>query len=359
MPLSLVTKILSLGLLIIASNMTLANRVDDKQGLNANEQVSDTADIEIANIETVDIESQPTAPSAPILRPKDFRAIYKAKFSGFSIEASRELHTLPNKQQQLSFRASTWLAKLNETSRFSWGDLGQLIPRRYEYHRSGLGKPRDAVLDFDWARLKVVNNVQAKPWSMTIPELTLDKLSYQLQLRSDLLNGKQSLQYDIADGGRLKTYLFEMVGEEMLQTRLGKLATVKIKKIRSTGKKRTTYIWMAKNWDYLLVKLQQTENNGKTYAIHLLSAEIDGETVLPRLGLQQEFLPTPGFTPRLEPLPEKNLANQILSKSTPSRKTHQQLGFKPAVDGSLQQARMQAPIQDTQISANDLSLALP
>jgi len=350
MPLSLATKILSLSLLIFTSSMTLANRVDDTKALNTNEAISDSADIN-----TVDTEAQPSLPSAPILRPKDFRAIYKAKFSGFSIEASRELHTLPNQQQQLSFRASTWLAKLNETSRFSWGDLGQLIPRRYEYHRSGLGKPRDAVLDFDWARLRVVNNVQAKPWSMTIPELTLDKLSYQLQLRSDLLNGKQSLQYDIADGGRLKTYLFEMVGEEMLQTRLGKLATVKIKKIRSTGKKRTTYIWMAKNWDYLLVKLQQTENNGKTYAIHLLSAEIDGETVLPRLGLQQEFLPTPGFIPQLEPLPKKNHADQILTENTPNGKALQPQSFKTTATGPVKQP----PIQYAQVPPESLSIALP
>lgn len=349
MPLSSVLKTLSLSLLFIASSMSLANAVDDKPALNAETITTPGAP------EATDAQEQPKTPAAPMLRPKDFRAIYKAKFSGFSIEASRELHTLPNQQQQLSFRASTWLAKLNETSQFSWGDVGQLIPRRYEYHRSGLGKPRNAVLDFDWARLKVVNNVQEKPWSMSIPELTLDKLSYQLQLRSDLLNGKQSLQYDIADGGRLKTYLFEMVGEEMLQTRLGKLATVKIKKIRSTGKKRTTYIWMAKNWDYLLVKLQQTENNGKTYAIHLLSAEIDGETVLPRLGLQQEFLPTPNFEPQLETSPENNRANQILSTRSPSNKSRQHRGFKQTVATSL----TQAPIQYAQIPADTLSTALP
>lgn len=224
-------------------------------------------------------------------RPKPFHAVYKAKFSGFTIEASRQLTTPENGSQELVFSASTWLAKLKESSRFNWTADGQLKPERYEYHREGLGRSRDAVLDFDWDKQRVVNNVQDKPWSMGIPNRVLDKLSYQLQLRSDLLNGKQTLRYDIADGGRLKTYLFEMVGEEMLDTRLGKIATVKVKKIRANGKKRVTYIWMAKNWDYLLVKLQQTEQDGKTYAIHLLRAEVDGETVTPRLGLRREFLP--------------------------------------------------------------------
>ncbi|MCV6627352.1 MAG: DUF3108 domain-containing protein [Cellvibrionaceae bacterium] len=224
-------------------------------------------------------------------RPKDFHAVYKAKFSGFTIEASRSLNTLNSGEQELVFSASTWLAKLRESSRFNWGINGHLQPKRYEYHREGLGRSRDAVLDFDWGNMRVTNNVQAKPWSMAIPPLALDKLSYQLQLRSDLLNGKQNLEYDIADGGRLKTYSFEMVGEEILDTRLGKLATIKVKKVRKKGKKRTTYIWMAKNWDYLLVKLQQTEQDGKTYAIHLLRAEVDGKTVTPRLGHGHELLP--------------------------------------------------------------------
>lgn len=223
--------------------------------------------------------------------PKPFHATYKAKFSGFTIEATRELGTHPNGEQELIFSASTWLAKLRESSRFNWSD-GQLVPSQYQYHREGLGRSRDAVLEFDWDKHKVVNNVQDKPWRMDIPDGALDKLSYQLQLRSDLLNGKQTLQYNIADGGRLKTYLFEMVGEELLETRLGKLATVKIKKVRASGKKRVTYIWMAKHWDYLLVKLQQTEQDGKTYAIDLLRAEVDGKTVTPRLGQRRELLPT-------------------------------------------------------------------
>lgn len=269
----------------------LASTVALAQSENATEQP--VAATELPNTEAV-IESTPEAATLATQSsqlPKPFHATYKAKFSGFTIEATRELGTHPNGEHELIFSASTWLAKLRESSRFNWAE-GQLVPNRYQYHREGLGRSRDAVLEFDWAQHKVVNNVQDKPWRMDIPDGALDKLSYQLQLRSDLLNGKRTLKYDIADGGRLKTYLFEMVGEELLDTRLGKLATVKIKKVRATGKKRVTYIWMAKHWDYLLVKLQQTEEDGKTYAIDLLRAEVDGKTVTPRLGQSQELLPT-------------------------------------------------------------------
>lgn len=270
-----------LGSLLVASCMHIGSSLAGPDSEQAATPELDTKNASPANA------------SPPIARttPKPFHATYKAKFSGFTIEATRELGTHPNGEQELIFSASTWLAQLRESSRFNW-EHGQLIPQKYQYHREGLGRSRDAVLKFDWGQHRVTNNVQDKTWRMDVPDGALDKLSYQLQLRSDLLNDKKTLSYDIADGGRLKTYLFEMVGEELLDTRLGKLATVKIKKVRATGKKRVTYIWMAKHWDYLLVKLQQTEEDGKTYAIDLLRAEVDGKTVTPRLGQRRELLPT-------------------------------------------------------------------
>lgn len=214
-------------------------------------------------------------------RPQHFTADYKAQFNEISVTATRSLTTLASGEQLLSFKAETWLATLLESSQFQWSDVDVLVPQKYHYRRSIIGKKREAILNFDWQTHTVVNNVQDKPWSMTIPELAQDKLSYQLQLRSDLLNNKPTFKYDIADGGRLKTYLFEVIGEELLDTPVGKLQTIKIKKIRAKGKQRTTYIWMAKNWDYLLVKLEQTESDGKSYAIHLLNAQVAGQQVKP------------------------------------------------------------------------------
>ena len=112
-------------------------------------------------------------------------------------------------------------------------------------------------------------------------ELALDRLSYQLQLRHTLLNDPESLPslaYKIADRDKIKQYQFEIIGEEKRDTPLGLLNTVKIKVIRS-NKKRTTYIWFAPQWQYLLVHLEQYENNKKEFSIQVASAEINGEKV--------------------------------------------------------------------------------
>ena len=169
-------------------------------------------------------------------KPRDFKATYAAKLSGLSVTAVRELKTLANGQQELIFRANSWLASIKESSQFDWNDNLRLVPNRYEYKRKGLGKDRYALLTFDWDNLRVTNNVQNKPWKMAVPPEALDKLSYQLQLRSDLINQVPVLSYAVADGGRLKTYTFEVMGEEVLDTPIGQLNTIKIKRSRSSGK---------------------------------------------------------------------------------------------------------------------------
>ncbi len=205
--------------------------------------------------------------------PKDFKAIYKASFSGFDIKAVSQLSTLESGQKELRFEAKSWIAGIEEFSRFDWGQEG-LIPARYEYHRTGLGRERHAILTFDWAENNVTNNVQSKPWSMSVPDGSLDKLSAQLQLRLDLINQKALNDYQIADGGKLKTYTFEVLGEEIIETRLGKLNTVKVLRRQKTNSKRSTTLWLARDWDYIMVRLHREEKDGKHYKIDVDSATV-------------------------------------------------------------------------------------
>lgn len=209
-----------------------------------------------------------------VARPKPFVATYEAKYSGIGITATRSLQSDNGNSQQLRFHAKSWLAQIEEISQFHWDNNGHIIPSKYSYARTGLGKNRYAVLNFNWDTKTVINNVQNKPWTMDVPELALDKLSYQLQLRNDLLNQKNQMSYQIADGGRLKTYQFNLIGDEVLHTKAGKLNTVKIERVRENNN-RVTYLWFAKDWDYLVVQIQQQEDD-QDYQINLSSAELDG-----------------------------------------------------------------------------------
>jgi len=206
---------------------------------------------------------------------KPYRAVYASKWNlgiSFSGDAIRELKQAGD-QWSLSVNASAMIASINESSQFAYqGD--QIKPNRYEYHRKVLGKKRDAVLQFNWSKGSVLNDIAEKPWSMDIPPNALDKLSYQLQLRLDLIAGKTNFEYQIADGGRLKTYRFKKLDEEIIKTPQGEYKAVKIQRDRGEDSKRETYIWMAPELDYLIVKLHQIETDGKEYTLLLNKLDI-------------------------------------------------------------------------------------
>lgn len=216
------------------------------------------------------------APRVPA--PKSFEATYKARYHGISVTATRTLRTLEDGSQQFIFHADSWLASLKEISLFRWGDNNHIKPIRYQYERKGLGRNREAVLDFDLTNNKVINNVERRPWQMDVPNGVLDKLNYQLQIRADLLSRKPLLNYEIADGGRLKQYSFEVLGEEVVKTDAGRFNAVKIRRVRDEDDDRSTTFWMAKDWDYMIVRLQQKEDDS-TYEIDLHRATLDGQKV--------------------------------------------------------------------------------
>lgn len=209
---------------------------------------------------------------------QDFEAVYKTRLRGFGVTVTRKLETLEDGSKQFTVEADSLLADVLETSQFHWNDASHIVPVKYTYLRDGLGRDRKAMLDFDWPSQTVINNVEGRPWTMDIPPLTLDKLSYQLQLRADWLNEKTLGEYNIADGGILKTYGFEILGEEDIKTPAGIFSVVKIKRLRENDQGRNTTFWLAREWNYLIVRLQQDED-GTSYDISLDRAVIDGEKV--------------------------------------------------------------------------------
>jgi len=210
--------------------------------------------------------------------PKSFHNQYVSSALGFKITVTHSLAVEADGTQKMHFRAESWFASIDEVSHLRWDDeKSQVKPLHYVYKRRGVGRNRDAELSFDWDKQIVVNNVQNSSWKMDISQQVQDKLSYQLQLQQDLLDGKSKFVYQIADGGRLKEYAFEIVGEETLDTPLGKVNTVKVKRTRENSD-RITFAWLAKDWDYLLVRMQQ-EEKGDTYTITLNKANVNGQDI--------------------------------------------------------------------------------
>ncbi|MRI35353.1 hypothetical protein EOPP23_20550 [Endozoicomonas sp. OPT23] len=214
----------------------------------------------------------------PELKP--FFADYKAEVSGISGSGSRSLEK-DRQQWVLKFGAevSIVIASINidETSKLTLKD-GKVQPVQYVYKRSGIGGKPAKTANFNWKKLESVWQQKDETSTVKFKQGSQDPLSYQLQLRLDLKAGKKTdLAYPVVDDDEVYERKFIIEGEEILSTRTGKLKTIKVKIVRDDDD-RQTWIWFAKDWDYILVQFLQKENDSD-YLIKFDQGKVDGKPV--------------------------------------------------------------------------------
>jgi hypothetical protein len=156
-------------------------------------------------------------------------------------------------------------------------------PLAYQYDRYGKNATRNVRVTFDWQNEAVFNTAQAHTWRMPLPPGTLDKLNYLLALMGDLVDGKRSMRYTIADGGRLKTYEMREAGSETLDTALGTLETLKMRRVRHADYGEAT-LWCAPALGFLPVKLENRDRDGRLVSMYIQSIEGLPPTVIRRPG---------------------------------------------------------------------------
>ncbi len=207
-----------------------------------------------------------------------FENTYTAKLLGFSVEVTSRLTSLNDDNYELYFKADSLLGSVTEISNVRWNAVEQTVkPYHYSYRRASVGKNKDEELSFNWATHTVNNlkNNKILPFDSTAK--IQDHLSYQLQMRQDLIAGKSNFEYAITNGRKFKKYRFEIVEDEILKTPLGDVKTVKVKRSNTTDD-TVIHAWFAKDFHYLLVQLQQ-EENGSAYTIYLSKAAINGKAI--------------------------------------------------------------------------------
>ena len=167
-------------------------------------------------------------------------------------------------------------------------DHGRLKPLRYEYRRPRSNKNRDISLVFDWANKRAAVTAKGERWNMDLPEGTLDKFAQQIVLMQELEDGVDKHFYQVADGGRLKTYGYTDGGEERIETPLGTFDTVRMLRSKQGGPPRLT-LWCAPVLRHLPVRAGRDQEEGsfemELTAVHGLSrgtAAQDLGSVTPR-----------------------------------------------------------------------------
>ena len=141
-------------------------------------------------------------------------------------------------------------------------EADKIIPIDYFYAHSGGKKNRTVNISFDWEKERITNSIDGSSWKMPTAPKVMDKLLYQLSIMYDLKAGKKPLHYMVADGGKTKNYNFEIIGEEIINTPLGKLETIKLVRLKPNSLRKST-LWCAKKLEFLPIKVENIEKDGK------------------------------------------------------------------------------------------------
>ncbi|MEE9159248.1 MAG: DUF3108 domain-containing protein [Gammaproteobacteria bacterium] len=222
--------------------------------------------------------------------PQPFKITYALSRHGINVgEMTRSLAVTGDNEYALqSLSKATGLIALFykeqvfEETRWTYNEHA-IHPLIYQYHRSGGKKIRDVTVEYDWTNGEIRNTSKDTPWRIALRPELFDNLLYQYMLMQDLNAGKRELSYQIVDGGRVKTYDIRLLGEEIIDTPLGKLHTVKLERQKPNSKRKTT-LWCATALHYLAVRLEYLDKDGTvtTFLIDELSG-LDAPLTNPHL----------------------------------------------------------------------------
>ncbi|TNF98396.1 MAG: DUF3108 domain-containing protein [Gammaproteobacteria bacterium] len=160
-------------------------------------------------------------------------------------------------------------ADVTEQSIWRWNN-GHMQVREYRYDQTG--REKHVKLYFDWEKQRVTNDIDGDRWKMNILDGTLDKLSVNLALMAHMKQHQSNTSFAVADGGKLKTYIFNVAGKEMIETPLGHISCIKIKRNkRGRAKNKETTMWLAPSLNYLIVKLEKKNRDGDSMLLQIQS----------------------------------------------------------------------------------------
>lgn len=202
-------------------------------------------------------------PTADALRL--FNANYKVFRKGSELgEAYRRLLKIDGQYVLETDSKISWLFlsdNRNERSTFNVTD-GLIVPLQYDYKRTGTG--RDRITTIEFGPEKIVTSYKSKDYQFERQPDILDPHLYQLVMRQQLISGKTEFEYPLIRRGTLLTYRFKVVAHEELNLPYGKVATIKLERIRGSSR-RKTLMWIAPALNYTMVKITQFKD-GKEQA---------------------------------------------------------------------------------------------
>jgi hypothetical protein len=217
----------------------------------------------------------------------EYSARYQASANGVSAVAQREFIRINDNSYRLQIRllaeiAGQQLAKLEQTSEIAFIN-NSFQPLSYSYMLSGISTEAHAI-NYNWEAKLALSRRDEESWTIGLNGAVWDQLSHQFALRQIFVNKKTETnsgehEFLLIDGDEVEIHRYSVIGEEILITTLGSLSTVRLERIQEDSESRKTSIWLAKDWGYLLARIEQINDSGLRIEFDLENAVLGGKQV--------------------------------------------------------------------------------
>jgi hypothetical protein len=218
----------------------------------------------------------------------EYSAQYQASANGLSAVAYRELIKVNKTSYRLQNTilaeiSGQQLAKLEQISELSFIN-NSFQPLSYSYLLSGITTAAHTI-NYNWDTRLALSREGEESWTIDLNGVVWDQLSHQFALRQIFANrttetNSREHEFLLIDGDKIEAHSYTVIGEETLITALGRLKTLKLERFQEESNSRRTIIWLAKDWGYLLARIEQINNSGLSIELDLEHAEINGEKVI-------------------------------------------------------------------------------
>lgn len=167
-----------------------------------------------------------------------------------------------------------FIAYIEEQSDFVFRD-GTVMPSSFQLTQRVSFYKRREVAEFDWVTMKATGEKKRDDFELDILPGMQDKLSVYLLLASSICRGEYDIDAVVVSGPSLKSYDYRFQAIEPLDTVLGRVDTVHIRRGGPDDEKQTD-MWHAADAHYLPVKMVYRDGDIIT-DIRLMEISFEGE----------------------------------------------------------------------------------
>ena len=145
-------------------------------------------------------------------------------------------------------------------------------PQTYSYRQD---EERRRAVDavFNWDTKVITYLYRGEKSTETLDEPIIDRLSATLLMMNVLRHDFESLELLVFDTGRINPVAFTNEGNEILDTPLGNIDTIRVTNRNANGSSRETTTWFAPSLDYVPIKIEHRKRGELVVRLNLLQLD--------------------------------------------------------------------------------------